>query len=325
MKCNNIVNMASEYIDGLLNEKDIIQFERHLQTCEKCNKMVRDMKKTVDILHTVRQVELPPSFHENLRKSLNTISDSNTGKVIDFKGKTGKTLSRKTVKTFAAMAACAAIVFGVFISGELLLNKGNMEQSIDYDTMRTAESNNSGKPDKSQTVKETTVSTIDMDSNYNMISLMGNNMNSYIQNCYKISMIAKNPDDMTQEVKAIADKYNGKMDSEGGEDIYLMTFSIPKEYYNEFKDELWSLRKNDSIQGFIENELSSVNYEYEVKQIRKSIENVQQNIDDISEQSTEKEDLVTEKEKELDTLNQRLVELNNEVQYSKITIEISED
>jgi hypothetical protein len=61
MKCTNIREKVSEYIDGIISPEEKNLIEGHLQSCEECNEYFADMRKTVEHVHNLEEIE-PPAW-----------------------------------------------------------------------------------------------------------------------------------------------------------------------------------------------------------------------------------------------------------------------
>lgn len=49
MKCNEINDKLSLYIDNELSNEEMLQMEEHLQSCEKCQKELKNIKSIISI------------------------------------------------------------------------------------------------------------------------------------------------------------------------------------------------------------------------------------------------------------------------------------
>ncbi len=351
MKCKEFELKVFDYIDGTLNQKQIDAFETHADTCEQCKKVLNDLRKTVGLLNTVRNIDLPPSFHENLKKSLHDLnkpeSDRNVTveeiqdveqKIVEFKHKekTKKPVGRRIVQTVATMAACVLIVFGVIVSGDRLLQNHftkNMEDTGEMLSIKSLE-DKGDVPDYAGGIKgETKVETEgEQKTPEDRISLManlerGSDESFYFQKCYKINVITEKQPETTKEIKDLVIKYNGKYEQENYStandgDVYLI-FSVPANSYSALLEDIWALKNNGLIQGFIENEVSVINYEYDIKLIENRIEELKDNLEELNEKQSEKSELIKEKEEELIALNLKLEDITVELQYTNVTFEIS--
>jgi hypothetical protein len=61
MKCADIRQKVSEYIDGSISPEEKILIEGHLQSCEECKEYFADMRKTVEHVHNLKEIE-PPAW-----------------------------------------------------------------------------------------------------------------------------------------------------------------------------------------------------------------------------------------------------------------------
>ena len=61
MKHHEIRHKLSEYIDGSVTAMENAEIEKHLQTCTVCNDALRELKKTIEYIKAVDEVE-PPAW-----------------------------------------------------------------------------------------------------------------------------------------------------------------------------------------------------------------------------------------------------------------------
>jgi hypothetical protein len=61
MKHNDIRHKLSEYIDGSISAHDKAEIEVHLKTCRKCSDALNELRKTVEHIKTIEEVE-PPAW-----------------------------------------------------------------------------------------------------------------------------------------------------------------------------------------------------------------------------------------------------------------------
>jgi hypothetical protein len=61
MEHNEIRHKLSEYIDGSIAADEITEIEEHLKTCTACSDALRELRKTIDHIRTVEEVE-PPAW-----------------------------------------------------------------------------------------------------------------------------------------------------------------------------------------------------------------------------------------------------------------------
>ena len=61
MECKNIQGKLSAYIEGLIPSEENRGIEEHLGSCEKCKDSLIDLRKTIEYVHNLEDVE-PPSW-----------------------------------------------------------------------------------------------------------------------------------------------------------------------------------------------------------------------------------------------------------------------
>jgi len=71
MKCNEIRELLSPYIDEALDESEMREVEAHLSACGDCRNEYNEIKEMVDLLGQAPMVPVPDEFRFRLRKGLN--------------------------------------------------------------------------------------------------------------------------------------------------------------------------------------------------------------------------------------------------------------
>jgi hypothetical protein len=61
MKCRDIQQKLSAYSEGIVPSEERILIEEHLESCPKCSEFLADLRKTIDYVHSIRDVE-PPAW-----------------------------------------------------------------------------------------------------------------------------------------------------------------------------------------------------------------------------------------------------------------------
>jgi hypothetical protein len=61
MKCQDIQQKLSAYAEGIVPHKEKILIEEHLKSCLKCNESLASLRKTIDYVHSLEDVE-PPAW-----------------------------------------------------------------------------------------------------------------------------------------------------------------------------------------------------------------------------------------------------------------------
>jgi len=94
--CKEYAQTISEYLDGALAENEQQRLLEHMEHCEKCRAYLGEIAAMHDALAEAEEVALPAGFHESVMNKVRA-----------------KRKAKKTMlwKRYAAVAACAALVF----------------------------------------------------------------------------------------------------------------------------------------------------------------------------------------------------------------------
>lgn len=74
MKCNDINVMINDYLDGLLNEKEMQEFNNHIENCEKCKLEFEEIRFIHEIMADSELSSLPENFEKELSQKLEKIN-----------------------------------------------------------------------------------------------------------------------------------------------------------------------------------------------------------------------------------------------------------
>jgi anti-sigma factor RsiW len=66
MKCEEMLAMLNEYVDGGLNPAICEEFEKHMAGCNPCQVVVDNIRKTITLYQNGRPYPLPARFREQL-------------------------------------------------------------------------------------------------------------------------------------------------------------------------------------------------------------------------------------------------------------------
>jgi anti-sigma factor RsiW len=66
MKCGEMLEALSDYIDGELEARLCAEIEAHMRDCPDCQIMVDTLRKTVVLYRLHGQVEVPPDVRSRL-------------------------------------------------------------------------------------------------------------------------------------------------------------------------------------------------------------------------------------------------------------------
>jgi len=70
MKCEELLALLNEYVDGTVDPAICDTFEQHLAGCNPCQVVVDNIRKTITLYRDGVPVELPLAFRERLHASL---------------------------------------------------------------------------------------------------------------------------------------------------------------------------------------------------------------------------------------------------------------
>jgi len=117
MKCSDIRNHFSDYIDGEALPEVAAAIEEHAAQCDECRRELEHYRAFTARLAGLGEEELPFAFHARLRQRLEEEAQTL---------RRGKTRKKRTwVKAAALAAACLVLVIGAAsVGGNLLLGKG---------------------------------------------------------------------------------------------------------------------------------------------------------------------------------------------------------
>ena len=76
MKCVDVKEMLSAYIDDILPTDENVVVDEHLKSCAACRKVLTDLKKTIKELQNIKEVEPPPWFEKQVMTRIKAESKS---------------------------------------------------------------------------------------------------------------------------------------------------------------------------------------------------------------------------------------------------------
>ena len=72
MKCEEMLAMLNEYVDGTVDPAICEEFEKHLAGCNPCQVVVDNIRKTITLYKNGQPYELPVKFQQQLHDTLRT-------------------------------------------------------------------------------------------------------------------------------------------------------------------------------------------------------------------------------------------------------------
>ena len=70
MKCDELLKLLNEYVDGTADPGICEAFEKHLQDCNPCQVVVDNIRQTITLYKDGQPYELPLDFRRRLYRSL---------------------------------------------------------------------------------------------------------------------------------------------------------------------------------------------------------------------------------------------------------------
>ena len=66
LTCKELVELVTEYLEGVLSSEDKERFEVHSATCNGCTTYLQQMRKTIQAVGNLEENSLSPQAKENL-------------------------------------------------------------------------------------------------------------------------------------------------------------------------------------------------------------------------------------------------------------------
>jgi anti-sigma factor RsiW len=70
MKCQELLAMLNEYVDGTIDPSFCEEFERHMAGCNPCQVVVDNIRMTITLYRNGAPYELPTEFRERMHTVL---------------------------------------------------------------------------------------------------------------------------------------------------------------------------------------------------------------------------------------------------------------
>jgi anti-sigma factor RsiW len=80
MKCEELLKMLNDYVDGEIDVAVCEEFEKHLAGCNPCQIVVDTVRKTITLYRGKDVFELPAEFRQQLYQSLRDKWEETKGK-----------------------------------------------------------------------------------------------------------------------------------------------------------------------------------------------------------------------------------------------------
>jgi len=70
MKCDDLLRLLNEYVDGTVDPAICKEFEQHLAGCDPCKVVIDTVRKTITLYKNDQPYELPVEFRERMHRAL---------------------------------------------------------------------------------------------------------------------------------------------------------------------------------------------------------------------------------------------------------------
>lgn len=108
MKCNDVAERLSPYIDEVLEKEEMEEITDHLANCDSCGKIYQDLLDMIQQLSAVEEMELPDSFEFRLKRALSE----------ERKAKNKTRINWRFASSIAAVFVIGLLTYGMY--GDLL-------------------------------------------------------------------------------------------------------------------------------------------------------------------------------------------------------------
>lgn len=72
MKCEELLRMLNDYVDGDIDPSICEEFEKHISGCNPCQVVVDTIQKTITLYRGEEAFQLPTEFRDQLHEALRT-------------------------------------------------------------------------------------------------------------------------------------------------------------------------------------------------------------------------------------------------------------
>lgn len=79
MECSEIQEKLSAYIEGIISPEEKAVIDEHLKACQKCNESLADLKKTLEYVQNLEEIEPPPWLTQKVMASVRLEAEAKRG------------------------------------------------------------------------------------------------------------------------------------------------------------------------------------------------------------------------------------------------------
>jgi anti-sigma factor RsiW len=138
MKCHNAKKLIFDFIDGLEDDTQRLELEKHLAQCGECDKLASQLTRSMDLLHRAPSETTSDNFAWKVRLKLNQEKNA-----IQQQSESFGTMIRSWNLRYAATAvtaAAAVLVVGLFAVNQGLAPIAQSPASVAQDEAAVTES-----------------------------------------------------------------------------------------------------------------------------------------------------------------------------------------
>lgn len=67
LSCREMVALVTAYVEDAMPEEQRVRFEQHVAMCRGCERYLAQMRETIRVTGTLREVDLPPAALDPLQ------------------------------------------------------------------------------------------------------------------------------------------------------------------------------------------------------------------------------------------------------------------
>jgi len=66
IRCQEVVEIVTDYLEGRLPPDDVAVFEAHLDLCDGCRRYLDQMRITIDAVGRIEHADVPPALRDTV-------------------------------------------------------------------------------------------------------------------------------------------------------------------------------------------------------------------------------------------------------------------
>ena len=77
ISCQELVELVTDYLEGVLSPEDDARFEEHVGTCDGCGAYLTQMRETIRLVGRLEPAHISPEAERTLREAFRGFSRGN--------------------------------------------------------------------------------------------------------------------------------------------------------------------------------------------------------------------------------------------------------